>query len=87
MKYRWDVVRDDLEFVLEEDIIGINLCALHAENRNTEQLLVSLGFFAHQCGSLKDCNVALKQYGPSNFKKDRIKVKTHAGQETDCLIT
>ena len=37
----------------------MNLCALHCELRNTEQLLISLGMFAYDCGSLKDCNLYL----------------------------
>ena len=36
-------IRDDLELLLEEDLSSINLCALHCELRNTEQLLSSLG--------------------------------------------
>ena len=72
-----------MEFILEEDITEINLCALHAENRNTEQMLVSLAAMAIRCDSLKECNSKLKEFGPSNFKKDRIKVKLRHGQETE----
>ena len=79
----WGEVRDDLEFVLEEDLTEINLCALHAENRNTEQVLISLGVMAIQCNSLQECNAKLKEFGPANFKKDRIKVKLRQGQETE----
>ena len=78
----WGDVRDDLEFLLEEDITEINLCALHAENRMTEQLLVSIAMMAHGCNSLKECNSSLKQYGPANSKKDRVKLKMREGQET-----
>ena len=55
----------------------------HAENRNTEQILVSVAIMALQCNSLPECNAALKEYGPSNFKKDRIKIKLRQGQETE----
>lgn len=61
----------------------MNLCALHCELRNTEQLLSSLGMFAFECGSLKDCNTVLSDYGPDSMKgKDRIAVKTKPGQES-----
>ena len=32
-------ILDDLEFLLDEDLLSINLCALQCELRNTEQLL------------------------------------------------
>lgn len=61
----------------------MNLCALHCELRNTEQLLILLGMFAYDCGSLKDCNYALSEYGPGSMKwRDRIMVKTKPGQES-----
>ena len=41
-------IRDDLEFLLEEDLLSINLCALLCELRNTEQLLSSLGLFSYE---------------------------------------
>ncbi len=50
--------------------------------RNSEQLLKSIGLLAHQIGSLKECNSKLSEYGPSNFKGDRITVKPKPGQET-----
>ena len=74
-------IRDDLTFLLEEDLSSINLCALHCELRNTEQLLRSLGLFAYQVGSLPECNDELSQYGPENFNS-RISVKLKEGQET-----
>ena len=58
-------------FLLEEELCDVNLCALHCELRNTEQLLISLGMFAYDCGSLKDCNYALSEYGPDNMKGER----------------
>ena len=74
-------IRDDLEFLLEEDLSSINLCALHCELRNTEQLLASLGLFSYKVGSLDECNAELSSYGPENFNK-RITVKIKEGQET-----
>ena len=80
---RWKGLRDDLLFLLEEELCDVNLCALHCELRNTEQLLISLGMFAYDCGSLKDCNYALSEYGPDSMKgRDRILVKTKPGQES-----
>ena len=49
-------IRDDLEFLLEEDLLSINLCALQCELRNTEQLLSSLGLFSYEVGSCDECN-------------------------------
>ena len=60
----------------------INLCALHCELRNTEQLLSSLGLFSYKVGSLDECNDELANYGPENFSS-RITVKMKdMGQET-----
>ena len=74
-------IRDDLEFLLEEDLSSINLCALHCELRNTEQLLASLGLYAYKVGSLEECNAELANYGPENFT-NRISLKMKEGQET-----
>ena len=75
-------IHDDLEFLLEEDLSSINLCALHCELRNTEQLLSSLGLFSYKVGSLDECNAELANYGPENFSS-RITVKMKdMGQET-----
>lgn len=74
-------IRDDLEFLLEEELSSINLCALHCELRNTEQLLKSLGLFCFKVGTLDECNNELSKYGPENFNK-RITVKLKEGQET-----
>ena len=68
---------------MEEDITDINLCAVHAENRMTEAILLSVATMAHTCNSLPELNAALKPYGPANFKKDRIKVKLRPGQESE----
>ena len=48
LDFSWTGVRDDL-------------CALHCELRNTEQLLSSLGLTAHRCRSLKECNKVLAE--------------------------
>ena len=68
--------------LLDEDLSSMSLCALHCEMRNTEQLLKSIGLLAHKIGSLQECNEELSQYGPSNFKGDRITVKLKQGQQT-----
>ena len=46
-------IRDDLEFLLEEELSNIQLCALHMEMRNTEQLLGSIGLVAYRNDCLK----------------------------------
>ncbi|CAH3183160.1 unnamed protein product [Porites lobata] len=74
-------IRDDLEFLLKEDLSSINLCALHCELRNTEELLSSLGLFLYKVGSLDECDAELANYGPENFSS-RITVKMKEGQET-----
>ena len=75
-------IHDDLEFLPEEDLSStVNLCALHCELRNTEQLLSSLGLFFYKVGSLDECNAELANYGPENFSS-RITVKMKEGQET-----
>lgn len=81
--YRWKGLRDDLVFLLEEDLSNISICCLHCELRNTEQMLLSLGFLAHEIGSLKECNAILEEYGPESMRgKDRIFVKPKTNQES-----
>ena len=46
---RWTGLRDHLIFLLEEDLSNINLCSVHCEMRNYEQLLGSLGPFCSSC--------------------------------------
>ncbi|XP_031563017.1 uncharacterized protein LOC116298634, partial [Actinia tenebrosa] len=76
-------VRDDLTFLLEEDLSNINLCSLHCEMRNMEQLLGSLGLFSHRVGTLDQLNNILSQYGPENTRgRTRIQVKEKPGQQT-----
>jgi len=69
-------LRDDLNFLLEEDLSSINLCSLHCEMRNCEQLLGSLGLFTYRIGSLDLLNEALSDYGPEScrdFKRVTVK--------------
>ena len=73
--------RDDLTCILDEELSSMSLCALHCEMRNTEQLLKSIGLLAYEIGSLEDCNQKLSEYGPANFKADRITVKLRPGQQ------
>lgn len=80
---RWTGVRDDLLIFMDVEVSDVNLCALHCELRNTEQLLKSLGLTAYRCGSLKECNQVLAEYGPETMVKDRIVVKLKEGQHTD----
>ena len=76
-------LRDDLNFLLEEDLGDINLCSLHCEMRNCEQLLGSLGLFAYRVGSLDDLNQALSDHGPESCKGfPRVTVKERRGQQT-----
>ena len=57
-------MRDDLLIFKDIEESDVNLCALHCELRNTEQLLMSLGLTAHICGSLREGNEVLPEYGP-----------------------
>lgn len=57
-------MRDDLTFLLEEELSSVCLCALHSEMRNTKQLLGSPGVLAYRCNALDECNKALSQDGP-----------------------
>ena len=75
-------IRDDLLFLLDEELTSIQLCALHMEMRNTEQLLASIGLIAYKIGSLPEANQALKCFGPESFHGDRISVKKKSGQES-----
>lgn len=62
----------------------INLCTLHCELRNAEQLLISLGMFAYDCGSLKDCNYALSEYVPDSMKGERQDCSQHQTRAGKC---
>ena len=84
MLYRSLGIRDDLNFLLEEDLSSINLCSLHCEMRNCEQLLGSLGLFACHVGSLDKLNEALSDYGPENLRAfPRVTIKERKGQQTE----
>ena len=81
--HRCSGLRDDLNFLLEEDLSNINLCSLHCEMRNCEQLLGSLGLFAYRIASLDLLNEALSEYGPENCREfSRVTVKERKGQQT-----
>ena len=73
--YSFKGIRDDLELLLD-----FNVCTLHCELRNTEELLSSLGLFSYKVGSLDECNAELANYGPENFSS-RITMKMKEGQE------
>ena len=75
-------IRDDLVFLLDKVLCNIQLCALHMEMRNTEQLLVSIGLLAYRVDSLAEANAALKNYGPESFHGDRISVKKKSDQQS-----
>jgi len=79
----WKGVRGDLKIFMDTDIADVNLCALHCELRNMEQLLAQLGLLANGCGSLKQCNEILAEYGPETMVKDRIVVKMKENQDFD----
>ena len=68
--------------VTDEQLCNIQLCALHMEMRNTEQLLASIGLLAHKVDSLAEANAALKNYGPESFHGDRISVKKKSDQQS-----
>ena len=73
VKVKWDL--DDLLCLLDEDLSSIQLCALHMEMRNTEQLLASIGLMAYKVDSLWEANDALKGYRPELVHGDRITLK------------
>jgi len=80
---RSEGIRDDLTFLLEEELSQINLCSLHCELRNTEQLLRSLGFLAYKIGSLEELNAVLACYGPESQRTaSRLTVEENQGQQT-----
>ena len=81
-------MRDNLEFLLDEDLSKIQLCSLHQEMRNTEHLLGALGLQCHQVGTLDELNEVLSEYGPENARKyNRIDVKQNPGQNSDAALT
>lgn len=76
-------LRDDLNFLLEEDLSHVNLCSLHCEMRNCEQLLGSLGLVAYRVGTLELLNEALSEYGPESCRGyPRVTIKERKGQNT-----
>ena len=67
--HRWKGIGDDLTLLLEEDLSAVNLCTLHCEIRNTEQIISSLGLFAYKIGSLGELNAKLSELGPRTMKR------------------
>ena len=50
--------------------------------RNCEQLLGSVGSFAHRIGSLDELNQALSDHGPESCKRfPRVTIKEKPGQQ------
>lgn len=77
-------IRDDLEFLPEEELSNVQLCALHMEMTNTEQLLGSISLVAYKnVDCLKDANNVLRGYDPESFKGDRLTVQKKAEQQTE----
>ena len=71
---------------MEEELSSINLCSLHCEMRNCEQLLGSLGLFAYRIGSLDKLNEDLNNYGPENCRGfPRVTIKEQKGQQTEIM--
>ncbi len=82
--FRSTGLRDDITFLLEEDLSSVNLCSLHCEMRNCEQLLGSLGLFAYRVGSLDELNQALSDHGPESCKGfPRVTIKLNPNQQTE----
>lgn len=75
-------MRNDLVFLLDEQLTSIQRCALHMEMHNTEQLPASIGFLAYKVDSLQEANAALKNYGPKSFHRDRISIKKKSDQQS-----
>jgi hypothetical protein len=79
---RFNGIRDDLVFLLDEEITSINICTLHCELRNTEQLLRSVGLLSHRIGALDEYNEELNKYSPESFTGKRVVVKPKHGQDS-----
>ena len=76
-------MRDDLLCLLEGVLCDVYLCALHCELRNTEQLFSSLGLYAYECGSLKQCNGVLSECAPDSMtERDPIVLKVKPWQKS-----
>ena len=70
-------------FLMEEDLPDINLPALHMEMRNNEQLMGSLGLFAHKCGTLQELDAKLSSLGLENFKHNYVKIKESKNKDNE----
>ena len=76
LAFTWTGIRDDLTLLLDEEIHSVNLCALHCEMKNTEQILGSLGLYACKIGTLDSLNTMLAELGPKSMKENFIRIKS-----------
>ena len=81
--YSWKGIRDDLTLLLDEDMNSVNLCALHCEMRNTEQILGSLGLYAYKIEALESLNTKLAELGPKSMKKNFIRIKDNRNKNLE----
>ena len=71
-----------MELLCDEDVLDVCICSLHAEMRNLEQLLSSIGLFVYEISSLAEFNDILKVHGPETIKENLVTVKLKPNQET-----
>ena len=83
--YRSSGIRDDDLCLLDEDLSSIQLCTLHMEMKNTEQLLALIGLMAYRVDSLREANDALKGYGPESFHVDWITLEKKSWSGVSCV--
>ena len=62
---------------------SVNLCALHCEMRNTEQILGSLGLYAYKIEALESLNAKLAELGPKSMKKNFIRIKDNRNKNLE----
>ena len=74
-----------MTLLLSEDIPAVNLCALHCEIRNTEQIIASYGLVAHRIGSLGELNQVLSEHGPATMKKSFVRIKARRNENLAVL--
>ena len=69
-------------FCVKKILAAKNLCSLHCKMRNCEQLLGSLGSFAHCIGSRDEFSQALSDHGRESCKGfPRVTIKGKPGQQ------
>lgn len=78
---RWSDLRDDLNFLLEDKLSSINVCSLHCEMRNCEQILGSLGLFAYRVERLDQLDEALSDFGPEIDGGFQLDNRNHSKQQ------